>query len=162
MHIAQLNVATALYDLDDPRMAEFVARLDDVNVLADRSDGFVWRLQSEAGSAVDIKAADDPRLLVNMSVWRDVDALFAFVYRTAHREVMVKRRSWFERPDGPFQVLWWVQEGHVPTVEEGLQRLETLRRHGPAPDAFTFKSVYPPQSGEATDLQPEPHCVGWS
>ena len=93
---------------------------------------------------MDIKAADDPRLLVNMSVWRDVGALFAFVYRTAHREVMVKRRSWFEKPEGPFQVLWWIGEGHRPTVEEGLQRLDMLRRHGPTPDAFTFKSVYPP------------------
>ena len=162
MHIAQMNVATALYDLDDPRIAEFVAKLDDVNALADRSDGFVWRLQSATGSAVDIKAANDPRLLVNMSVWRDVGALFAFVYRTAHREVMVKRRSWFEKPEGPFQVLWWIGEGHRPTVEEGLQRLDMLRRHGPTPDAFTFKSVYPPQSGEATDLRPEPYCVGWS
>lgn len=161
MHIAQMNVATALYDLDDPRMAEFVARLDDVNALADRSDGFVWRLQSGEGNAVDIMVTEDPRFIVNMSVWRSVDALFDFVYRTSHREVMVKRRSWFVKPDGPFQVLWWIQEGHVPTAEEGLQRLEMLRLQGPTPAAFTFKSVYPPESGGVCDMQPEPHCVGW-
>ena len=162
MHIAQMNVATTLYDIDDPRMADFVGQLDEINALADASDGFVWRLQSEEGSAVDIKATDDPRFIVNLSVWRDVDALFAYVYRSGHRAVMVRRRSWFHKPEGPFQVLWWIGEGHVPTVEEGLDRLARLTRNGPSPAAFSFKNVYPPETGSPHDMKPEPHCVGWS
>ena len=41
-HIVQINLATGMYPLDDPRMAGFVSRLDEVNALADRSPGFVW------------------------------------------------------------------------------------------------------------------------
>mgnify|MGYP001822991670 CR=1 FL=1 len=162
MHIAQMNVATTLYDLDDPRMADFVGQLDDINALADAADGFVWRLQGDEGSAVDIQTTDDPRFIVNMSVWQDVDYLFAFVYRTGHREVMIRRRSWFRKPDDLFQVLWWVEEGHRPSVEEGLERLDKLRRDGPSPAAFSFSNVYPPESGKPHDMKPEPHCVGWS
>jgi len=162
MHIAQMNVATTLYDLDDPRMADFVGQLDDINALADAADGFVWRLQGEAGNAVDIQMTDDPRFIVNMSVWQDVDYLFAFVYRSGHRDVMIRRRSWFRKPDDLFQVLWWIEEGHVPTVEEGLERLDRLRRDGPSPAAFSFNNVYPPESRTPHDMHPEPHCVGWS
>ena len=162
MHIAQMNVGTTLHDLDDPRMAGFVDQLDDINALADAADGFIWRLQSDDGNAVDIQTTDDPRFIVNMSVWRDVDYLFAFVYRTGHREVMIQRRSWFQKPDAAFQVLWWVEEGHVPSIEEGFERLERLRRDGPSPAAFSFSDVYPPESTMPHDMKPEPHCVGWS
>lgn len=162
MHLAQMNVATALYDLDDPRMADFMARLDEVNALAEKSPGFVWRLQSDSGNATDIQVTGNPRLIVNMSVWESIEALFDFTYRSNHRSVMVKRRSWFERPDGPYQVLWWVEPGRLPTVDDGLQRLEILRVQGPALRAFTFKSVFRPQDGIADDMKPEPYCIGWS
>ena len=164
-HIAQMNVATAMFDLDDPRIAEFMAQLDDVNALADRSIGFVWRLQDETGNATAIKTDGDPRFIVNMSVWASIDDLFAFVYRTTHTKVMVRRREWFERPDAAVQVLWWVETGHEPTVDEGLAKLEELRTNGPSAAAFTFKERFPaPDGGSAgaRDLDPDPYCVGWS
>lgn len=160
-HIAQTNVATIRYPLEHPRMRGFVARLDDINALADVSAGFVWRLQSGNG----IVTTDDPCLIVNMSVWETVEALFEFVYRTEHTKVMTRRRQWFERPDEAFQVLWWVESGHKPTVEEGLERLRHLRAHGPSERAFTFKTRFPSPAGEGAggdDLVPEKHCVGWS
>jgi hypothetical protein len=162
MHLAQMNIATALYDLDDLRMADFMNRLDDINALAETSPGFVWRLKSGSGNATDIQATDDPRLIVNMSVWQSVETLFDFAYRSDHRSVMVKRRSWFAKPDGPYQVLWWVEPGRLPTIDDGLERLEILRVHGPTPRAFTFKSVFRPQTETPDDLKPEPYCVGWS
>lgn len=133
------------------------------NALADQSPGFVWRLQSESGNATDIDVGGDPLFIVNMSVWARVEDLFEFVYRTAHREVMIKRREWFQRPKGAYQVLWWVPAGHLPTAEEGLARLELLNRDGPGADAFTFKSQYPaPGSGAGPhDLQSNPYCSGW-
>ena len=133
-----MNVAMALYPLDDDRMSGFVSGLNTVNALADQSPGFVWRLQSDSGNATDIDVGGDPMLIVNMSVWSS-PALFDFVYRTAHREVMIDRRKWFRRPTGPYQVLWRVSAGHVPTVEEELGRLECLNREGPESTAFTFK-----------------------
>ena len=67
-HIAQINVATAVEALDHPQLADFVAQLDGINLLADGSPGFVWRLQSDSGNATDIQASDDPKFIVNMSV----------------------------------------------------------------------------------------------
>jgi len=43
-HLAQYNIGRVLYDLGDPEMADFIAQLDEVNGLKDRSEGFVWRL----------------------------------------------------------------------------------------------------------------------
>jgi hypothetical protein len=162
MHLAQMNVATALYGLDDPRMKEFMTRLDEINTLAENSPGFVWRLKSDSGNATDIQVSDDPRLIVNLSVWESVETLFEFAYRSDHRDVMVKRRYWFEKPDGPYQVLWWVEPGQLPTVDEGLERLEILRAQGPTPRSFSFKSVFRPQTENPHDMKPEPYCVGWS
>jgi len=163
-HIAQMNVGTTLYPLDDPRIAEFMDGLDRVNALADGSPGFVWRLQSDSGNATDIKPRDaDPLFIVNMSVWDTVESLFDFVYKTAHRGVMIKRREWFAQPAGAYMVLWWVPAGHRPTVEEGLARLAELDANGPTPRAFTFKAKFPPPDAAGTpeDLLPDPFCVGW-
>lgn len=162
-HIAQINVATARYPMDDPRISEFVNRLDTVNALADASPGFVWRLQDDAGNATGIDAGRGPNFIVNMSVWESVEALFDFVYRTGHRDVMIRRREWFERPAGSYQTLWWVAAGHTPTVEEGLARLDRLDREGPGPAAFTFRARYPHPGAtdRPTDLEPAPWCSGW-
>jgi len=162
--LAQMNVATARYPLDDAPMAEFVARLDAINALADASPGFVWRLQGISGNATDIRVDDDPFTIVNMSVWRDVESLFAFAYRSAHQGVMAKRRQWFRRPEHAYQVLWWVPDGHRPSVDEGFARLQTLQRAGPGATAFTFRHRFPPPGRADQDdgLDPAPFCAGWS
>ena len=80
-------------------------------------------------------------MIVNMSVWESIDALASFVYRSDHVAVMRRRREWFERIR-VFMVLWWVPAGHVPSVEEALERLGHLREHGPTPHAFTFKARF--------------------
>jgi len=161
-HIAQINVATARHALDDVRMSGFMNQLDGINALADRSTGFVWRLQSESGNATDIDVGGDPLFVVNMSVWTTAESLFDFVYKTAHRSVMINRRKWFEKPEGAYQALWWIAAGHIPTVEEGLARLKLLTSRGPSPDAFSFKKIFRLDvEGEAGDLKPEPHCSGW-
>jgi hypothetical protein len=161
MHVAQMNVGTARYDLGDPGMADFMNNLDRINALAETSPGFVWRLTGEGNNATDIKPTDNPRFIVNMSVWRSIEALLDYVYRSDHRSVMVRRREWFEKPDAPYHVLWWVAEQHTPSVAEGLARLRHLAEHGPTPHAFTFKAVFPESAAAPIDLQPEPLCVGW-
>ncbi len=114
-HIAQFNTAKLPAPLDDPQLAEFVGSLERINTIADESPGFVWLLQSESGDATSLRPLGDD-VIVNMSVWRDIDALFDFVYRTQHAPVMAKRRQWFAKPEGPFVVLWWVRAGYLPTV----------------------------------------------
>ena len=162
-HIAQMNVGTTRYPLDDPRIAGFVDKLDEVNALAEASPGFVWRLQSESGNATDIKPTDDPNFIVNMSVWESVEALFGFVYKTAHRSAMIQRREWFAQPSGAYMVLWWVPAGTQPTVAEGLARLAELEANGPSARAFSFRQKFPPPdaSGAPEDMRPDPYCVGW-
>ena len=143
-HIAQINVGTTKYATDDERLDGFMSRLDAVNAVADESPGFVWRLQSDSGNATDIDVGGDPNFIINLSVWESVEALSDYVYKTAHRDVLVKRRQWFERPDGAYQALWWVPAGHRPAPEEGLERLDILRRDGPTALAFTFQKTFPP------------------
>ncbi len=141
--LAQLNVARAKHPLDSPQLAGFVAALEPVNALADVAPGFVWRLQTEEGDATSIRAYENELMIVNMSVWESIEALWRFVYGGGHLAVMRRRRAWFERIES-HMVLWWVPDGHLPSVEEATQRLELLRRDGPAPDAFTFKHRFPP------------------
>ena len=142
-HIAQINIAKFRVPADDPVNAEFVAALDRVNAIADVQPGFIWRLKGEGNNALDLKAFDDPNVAVNMSVWRDMDSLAAFVYRNeAHREIMRRRREWMTEMEISL-ALWWVPAGHVPTPIEGRTRLETLAKVGPSPAAFTFKSPFP-------------------
>lgn len=142
-HFAQINVARARAPLDDPLLADFVAQLDEINALADRSPGFVWRLQDETGSATDIQVEDDPLLIVNMSVWESREALFDYAYKSGHRQVLSRRKEWFERLETPSLALWWVPVGIQPTLEDGLERLGHLARHGPSAQAFTFNTCFP-------------------
>src|SRR5207237_5555640 len=107
-HLAQVNIGRLRAPLEDPIMDGFRSQLDPINALADRSAGFVWRLQTEDGNATAIRPFADERMAVNMSVCESLDALQQFVYRTAHVGPLRERRDWFEPSEGPILVLWWV------------------------------------------------------
>jgi hypothetical protein len=141
MPLAQLNVGRAAAPLDSEQLRDFMENLDPINDLADASPGFVWRLQTEDGNATAIKAWDDPLMILNMSVWESVESLADFVYRSAHTDFLRRRREFFEKPVEAIQVLWWVEDGHRPTVTEALERLDHLRAHGPTDHAFTFREA---------------------
>jgi len=143
-HLAQVNIARMNTPLEDPAMADFVARLDEINALADGADGFVWRFQTDEGNATYLRPYDDGRILFNLSVWESIEALKAYVYRTAHAELLRDRRKWFGQMRESYLALWWVPAGHIPSVEEAKQRLEHIRVHGPSPVAFTFKQAFEP------------------
>jgi hypothetical protein len=143
-HLAQLNIGRIHHPLDDPRMAGFVDRLADINALAEASDGYVWRLQGDSGDATGIKVTDDPRVIVNLTVWESVDQLYAFTYQTEHVEVFRGRHAWFEQWPGPHLVLWWIPAGTIPTLTEALARLSRLAADGAGPEAFTLKVRFPP------------------
>jgi heme-degrading monooxygenase HmoA len=149
--LAQLNIGFIRGPMDSPIMAGFAANLARINALADASPGFVWRLQTEAGNATDIRPFEDPNQLLNMSVWSDAEALRRFVYRSAHAEILKRRREWFEPVKEAIMVLWWVPRGHRPSIEEAVARLERLRASGPSPEAFTFRQTFPPPEAPATE-----------
>lgn len=145
MHeLAQLNIGVIRAPMDSPVMAEFASNLDRINALAEASPGFVWRLQTEEGNATAIRPFENENLLVNMSVWRDVASLKAYVYDSAHVGFMRRRREWFELMKEAYLVLWWVPKGHRPDVAEAIAKLELLKAKGPGPEAFTFGEPFPP------------------
>lgn len=147
--LAQVNIARLKAPLDSPQLKDFVDNLDPVNADADAADGFVWRLQDDTGDATDIAVFGDSWLIINMSVWRDTEALTAYMYQGRHREMLARRREWFERVREAMVVLWWVPAGHRPTVAEAEERLLHLRANGPTPYAFTLRTSF-----TATEAQP--------
>ena len=142
-HLAQINIARLLAPIADPLLAGFVAQLAPVNELADKSPGFVWRLQTESGDATSLKVYDDEMVIVNLTVWESVESLREFVYKSGHSGVMRDRRKWFEKFDGPYFAMWWIPAGHIPTTEEAKERMDHLRQHGDGPFAFSWKNIFP-------------------
>jgi Domain of unknown function (DUF3291) len=139
--LAQINIAALKAPLDSPELKDFVDNLDRINALAESSDGFAWRLMGDGNDATSLRPFGED-IIVNMSVWRDVAALKAFAYQSAHVHIMRRRREWFTRMADAYMVLWWVPAGHQPTVAEAASRLERLRKHGPSPEAFTFGQAF--------------------
>ena len=144
-HIAQINIGRIKAPLDSPTMAGFMGRLDELNAVADRSPGFVWRLQTNEGNATYFRPyPHDDRILLNMSVWETVEDLRKYVYHTMHVQLLKQRHDWFEQFAGVYLALWWVPIGHRPSIDEAKKRLAHLEQHGPTQFAFTFKTTFPP------------------
>jgi len=144
-HIAQVNIGRVRGPIDGPVMAGFVARLDEINALAERTPGFVWRLQTDAGNATYFRPYEhDDRILINMSVWESIEALRDYVYSSAHVELLRQRHEWFEKFAGVYMAMWWVPAGHIPGIDEAKKRLAHLEAHGPTEFAFTFRQTFPP------------------
>ena len=153
-HLAQFNLARAKAPLDDPRMRGFVEQLLPINALADQDPGHVWRLHTDTGDATAIRAyPDDPSLLLTLSVWSSIEALFDFTYRGPHAEVMRDRTEWFRAIEEYYIVLWHVPAWARPSLEEAKDRLAHLRAHGPTPRAFTFKVQFSPEEAEEYEFK---------
>jgi len=141
-HLAQINIAQAKDGMESSTMQGFVNRLDEINALADQSPGFVWRLQTDDGDATSIQVYDNPLIIVNMSVWDNIASLKHFVYKTVHVELIKDRDAWFDKMPEMHQALWWVPAGHVPSVQEGQEKLKLLQEHGATKKAFTFARFF--------------------
>ncbi|WP_394296615.1 DUF3291 domain-containing protein [Nocardiopsis halotolerans] len=143
-HLAQVNVGVLRAPLSDPSMAGFSTRIEPINALADEAPGFVWRLVGEGEEdATGLRPFGDA-LLINYSVWEDVESLWNFTYRSEHLELLRGRREWFEHLREAYLALWWVPSGTIPSVEEAGRRLDLLRANGPTPEAFTLRTSFPP------------------
>ncbi len=136
MHLAQLNIAHLKYPIDDPRIADFVANLDRINAVAERSPGFVWRLKDDSGNAMDLGPDEDPMVIPNLSVWETAEHLEQFVWQTIHTRIYDRKAEWFVPQAQATFVMWWIAEGRRPDLTEAGDRLEHLRTHGNSDDAF--------------------------
>jgi len=138
-HLAELNVGRLVAPTDDPRVADFMAALDRVNGLGKRMPGFVWMMEGsgEPGTGnTETKIGGDPQFVANLTVWEDVPSLETFVWKTVHKQFYDRRAEWFEVLGEMHFVMWWVPEGHKPTLDEALERLDHLRAHGDSDVAF--------------------------
>lgn len=128
-------------------MAEFVENLDRINILGDESPGALWRYKTDGGNSTDVRIFDDPDIIINYTVWADIESLKAYTYQSAHVEFLRRRREWFVAlSDWPVIVLWWVASGERPALGEAKRRLEMLRDEGPTSNAFTFRDSFPAPS----------------
>jgi len=152
--LAQLNVALMKDAIESPLMADFVANLERINALAEHSPGFAWRLQADDGNATSLGSPLGDKWIVNVSLWQDVASLNDYVYKTAHVEIMKRRKEWFERTAEAYVVLWWVPHGQRPSVAEAIARLERLRALGPTSFAFTFKNAFTAPDAPAAETAP--------
>ncbi len=143
MQLAQLNIAEAIAPIDDPIMTDFVNNTERINALAEEHPGFVWRLKGEdSDDSYSIQAFDSEYMLVNMSVWKDRESLFDYVYNSGHVEIFKRRKEWFQKMPKMHMVMWYIEDGHIPTLQEGKERLSHLQEHGESEFAFSFKSKY--------------------
>lgn len=140
-HLAQLNVGRLVAPTDDPRVAEFMNALDKVNGIGKRSKGFVWMMEGsgEPGTGNTENAiGGDPQFVANLTVWESIADLEHFVWNTIHRQFYQRRAKWFEALGSQHFVMWWIEPGHRPSLEEALDRLEHLKAHGASEHAFDW------------------------
>ena len=141
-HLAQVNIGRVLGGPDDPRMADFYNNLARVNAMAERMPGFVWRLKDDTGeSAMALHWPGDTSMAVNMSVWESPEALETFVFKTMHRKIYARKHEFFETPKEITVAMWWVDVGHIPTLDEAKEHLDHLRSHGPSEFAFGWADL---------------------
>ena len=152
--LAQANAFRPRAPWGDPVMREFVLALDPVNVLAEASPGFVWRLHPGEGHGAVVVENGAAPVLVNVSVWADYPALHEFAYRSEHAQYLRRRSRWFEPVTQPAAVLWWVPDGDRPTAAQAITRLRYLQRYGPSARAFGMRVRFEP------DGRPSPRRQG--
>ena len=145
-HLAQYNIGRIRRPLDHSDVTEFVAALGPINTLAELSPGFVWRLTDEEGqssSYVEVDGIDDPLIIVNYSIWNDLDSLKHFINKRRHIAYLRRRLEWLEHSEEATSVAWWVPAGTIPEVSEAHRRLLYLRAHGPTATGWPLTKPWP-------------------
>ncbi|NRB03793.1 MAG: DUF3291 domain-containing protein [Rhodobacteraceae bacterium] len=143
MPLAEFNKGVLKHDWEDPRIADFADNIDFVNGVAQRADGFIWMLDEEGMEAAQLEKegvlGGNPRTASTLSVWRDLAALEHFVWNTVHKRFYDRRAEWYDPTDELRMVLWWVPDGHLPSVTEAMERFAHLEQNGDSDFAFGWQ-----------------------
>ncbi len=139
---------------EHPRTKGFADRSPFVYASAENSKGFVDRAPQRITEKQDPRWGDrlaEPRFVfyekdalapATLSLWEDLESVYAFAYNGRHAEALSKREEWFRKPEWPTYVAWWVDDDHIPAREEAAAKLEQLHDQGATPDAFDFKTPF--------------------
>ncbi|WP_171181460.1 DUF3291 domain-containing protein [Ruegeria sp. HKCCD8929] len=152
MPLALYTFGQFIEPADDPSNDGFRALNDPVFAIADKAPGLIARsgYASDEGPSPWGKEVY-PRFYedrgdgwspATLSLWHDIESLFAFTYFGLHAEALKRGREWFRSPNWPPLVLWWHSQRGNPTWSEGVERIEYLQDHGPSPYAFTFRAPF--------------------
>ena len=123
-------------------MAGFVNNVGTINQVAERADGFIWRLIDDTGPRAP-KFPDEPLMTFTLSVWRDLDSLRAFTWNTLHKRFRQRTAEWFEPLGRPYLAIWPISEHHRPTGKEALAMLAKLDAEGPSDSVFGTEALRP-------------------
>jgi len=140
-YLAEVNIAKRLAPMDDPIMKDFVDNIDRINAIADDAEGFVWRMQNEdkdEGASI----FQDDTLIINMSIWTNLEALFNYTYKSGHIEVFKRKKEWFSKLKMMHMAFWYVPKDYEPTFKDAKIRLDYLNTYGDTPFAFSFKKKF--------------------
>jgi Domain of unknown function (DUF3291) len=137
MHLAELNIAVPKYPLDDPRIADFMNNLERINGLGATMPGFVWIHKDDSGHAMNMPTPW-PDAAANLTVWETAEQLEHFVWNTVHKKFYSRKAEWFDAMKSHHFVMWHVEEGHRPTLQEAKERLDHLDLHGNSSYAFNW------------------------
>lgn len=148
-HLAEINIAKMKgVDINDPIMKEFVDNLDLVNTVAEKSEGFVWRLKDESSNATNLNPYNDEQIIVNVSVWENIETLEGYMYKTFHSEFLKRRKEWFLKFGKAHTAMWWIPAGQIPTLEEAVEKLDHLQQNGPSQSVFDLRNKFPAPTEE--------------
>ena len=163
MHLVQVNIAQIRHgSIDAPEMKSFTDRVEAVNALARRSPGYVWTLEGEDGvGATRVEVfPENPNIIIQLSKWESVEALFHFAYKTAHAKLIAAKEDWFVPVPGMANLsLWWVEESHLPTIAEAKAKMVRLHRNGPTPQAFNFAAPFDAHGNPIETRWPRKDCA---
>src|SRR5438874_1352105 len=128
-HLAQANLAVLRAKPGEPQMAGLVAQINDMNMLAERSPGFVWRMLSSEGTPEALRVLDGyfptfalDRIFYNMSVWESVAHLRQYVFQSEHARMLRQKEQWMDHFERPHLALWWLPAGQRPTILDSAKR----------------------------------------
>lgn len=140
-HLAQVNIAKRLAPMDDPIMLDFINKVESINEIADLAEGFVWRMKDE-DKDLGAQIFQDDTLLINISVWKNLESLFNYTYHSGHIDVFKRKKEWFSKIKMMHMAFWYVPKGYKPTFQDAKNRLNYIDKNGPSPYAFTFKGKF--------------------
>jgi len=144
--LAVMNVAKLRAPLEDTLMDEFRHAIEPINLLAERSPGFVWMYIDDYSKEINIpELQQDALLMPQLSVWTDASSLMHFVFKSGHAMYYKRKREWFEPVSIPYSACWWHEmsdhdetEESMPTLQQAFERLRALRENNGVPDSFAF------------------------